>query len=205
MKILLLTHNHVVKEFVEHAAKTVSADLDVFEHSADVLDLDYDYIFVDDRKNLLHEGISLLDKLEAKSIVLYNNKNDEHKYFDVTIKKPFLPLDIENIIKEDDSKILDIDEIGKIKTLLEQDGLEIISEENVPDEREEDNTGSDDETIYEIIGDNHNSISLIGKNMSAKRNKKLLRAITKIKINKIHKLLKGADITIKIRFPKESK
>jgi len=197
MKILLLTQNHVVKEFIELVADRVGAELEVWDRVETVTDSGYDFLFVDDRGVLLEEAQKLLDLLDTyQNVVLYTRPNVLHEQFDVQLKKPFLPSDIQKIldrmpnpkVHQIEDQILNIQAIEEIKNLLEHEGMEIISEEELIDEID---TGLD----RQETGEAQNSDS----------HEKLLEALTAMEPKKIRKLLKGAEVNITIRFPKEDK
>ncbi len=196
MKILLLTRNHVVREFIELVADRVGAVLEVREGIKDISDRGYDFLFVDDRGELLEESLPLLDQLDqAQHIVLYNVSKEIHTRFDMQIKKPFLPSDIQEILTHtstpkvhlEEDQILNIQDIEEIKSLLEDEGMEIVSEEDLIDEI-----------------DVESGLQIVESEVDPKVEEKLLEAIMQMEPKKIRKLLKGAEVSIKIRFPKES-
>lgn len=78
------------------------------------------------------------------------------------------------------TEVLDLDEIETIKALLEEEGLEIIHEEE----------------LAENVISNPSSPS--------DRHEALIHALRTMKPKKIRKLLKGATVRINITFPKES-
>ena len=196
MKILLLTRNHVVREFIELVADRVGAVLEVRENAEDLSDQEIDFLFVDDRGELLEQSLSLLDSLEhAEHVVLYNELKEAHSLFDRQIKKPFLPSDIQEILEDTtpsvahlaEDQILNIQDIEEIKTLLEDEGMEIVSEEDLVDEidttEEEKLVEREEEAVDSEV--------------------KLLEAILEMEPKKIRKLLRGAEVQISIKFPKE--
>jgi len=194
MKILLLTRNHVVREFVELVADRVEAELVVYDAVEEIVDAGYDFLFVDDRGELLEQSVMLIDNLDTgKNIVLYNKTKEIHDLFDIQVKKPFLPSDIQMILEElptskvhlEEDQILNIRDIDEIKSLLEDEGLEIVSEEDLADE---------------ITAESE--LQIVGSQIS--QEEKLLEAIIQMEPKKIRKLLKGAEVTINIRFPKEN-
>jgi len=197
MKVLLLTRNHVVREFVELVADRVGVDLDVYEHVSDVDGDAYDLLFVDDRGELLEESIVLRERLKtSQSIVLFGEESVLHASFDRKIKKPFLPSDIQRILEEQQmteedtaDQILNLQDIEEIKSLLEDEGMEIVSEEDLVDEITMENTLQimETETVNNTVEE------------------KLLKALLGMEPKKIRKLLKGAEVTLRIKFPKESK
>jgi len=197
MKVLLLTRNHVVREFVELVADRVGVDLDVHEHVSDVDGDAYDLLFVDDRGELLEESIALRKRLKtSQSIVLFGEESALHASFDRKIKKPFLPSDIQHILEEQQmteedtaDQILNLQDIEEIKSLLEDEGMEIVSEEDLVDEITMENTLQIVET----------------ETVNSTTEEKLLKALLSMEPKKIRKLLKGAEVTLRIKFPKESK
>ena len=194
MKILLLTRNHVVREFIELVADRVGAALEVRDHIAEPIG-EPDYLFVDDRGELLEIGLPLLEQLpQTVHIVLYNEPKEAHKAFDKMVKKPFLPSDIQEILEQNRpgeaalqaEQILNIQDIEEIKTLLEDEGLEIVSEEDLADE------------IDSPLGG-----MLQESEADTKLEERLLEAISRMEPKKIRKLLRGAEVQITIKFPKE--
>jgi len=208
MNILLLTHNHVVREFVEHAARELSATFDIAGNISDIQNKIYDFVFVDDRSEQFGDIMHILDRIGSTSVILYNNDREEFEYFDKKIKKPFLPADIKNVLLEKekinqattqenieidvsdrDTHVLNLQDIDEIKALLREDGLEIVSEEDLAEEIENQSRITDEaeetKAVHEI-------------------EEMLLSAILKMKPKKIRKLLKGAEVTLKIKFPKDS-
>jgi hypothetical protein len=192
MKILLLTRNHVVREFVELVADRVDAELVLYDTVEGIVDVGYDFLFVDDRGELLEQSKALIERLETrKNIVLYNQAKAIHDLFDIQVKKPFLPSDIQMILEAppetevhlEEDQILNIRDIDEIKSLLEDEGLEIVSEEDLADE---------------ITAES--GIQIVESQIS--QEDKLIEAIMQMEPKRIRKLLKGAEVTIKIRFPK---
>ena len=194
MKVLLLTRNHVVREFIELVAGRVGADLEVQEHADDTVGKGYDFLLVDDRGALLQEGLILLERLEIhQSIVLYSEENRLHEQFDQKVKKPFLPSDIAALLESvpaekslpTEEQVLNIQDIEEIRGLLESEGMEIVSEEELVDEIEMEHGISETEK-------------------ETRMDEELLMALRNMEPKKIRKLLKGAEVTLTIRFPKET-
>ena len=194
MKVLLLTRNHVVREFTALVADRMGIDLEVQEHGDSAAREEYDFLLVDDRGTLLEEGLALMKRLDVlRSIVLYSEKNNHHEYFDHKIKKPFLPSDIQYILEsqpikntaKEEEQVLNIQDIEEIRGLLESEGMEIISEEELVDEIEMEYEVSEAEKETHM-------------------QKQLLMALRNMEPKKIRKLLKGAEMTLTIRFPKET-
>jgi len=193
MKILLVTRNHVVREFVELVTDRLGAALDVVQHISEVQKRPYDFFFLDDRGEVLEESLSLLPRLEVQqAVVLYSEPNPLHASFDQKIKKPFLPSDIQALLETHvlqpsmalEDQVLNIQDIEEIRGLLENEGLEIVSEETLADalSKEEEMTK---------------------RGVSGSVEERLLAAIVKMEPKKIRKLLKGAEFTLTIKFPEE--
>jgi hypothetical protein len=185
-----------VREFIELVADRVGAILEVREGIEGISDGGYDYLFVDDRGELLDMSLPLLEQLaQAQHIVLYNEPKEKHAHFDMQIKKPFLPSDIQEILEHtpspkvhlEEDQILNIQDIEEIKSLLEDEGMEIVSEEDLIDEI-----------------DVESGMQVVESERCANAEEKLLEAIMQMEPKKIRKLLKGAEVNIQIRFPKES-
>lgn len=81
-----------------------------------------------------------------------------------------------------ETEVLNLDEIETIKALLEEDGLEIVHEEELAEKMLKEHKGAE--------GDKHDA---------------LIRALRKMKPRKIRKLLKGANVRIEITFPGDNK
>jgi len=79
-----------------------------------------------------------------------------------------------------ETEVLNLDEIETIKALLEEDGLEIVHEEELAEKMLKEHKRED--------GDKHEA---------------LIRALRKMKPRKIRKLLKGAHVRIDITFPRD--
>jgi len=181
-----------VREFVELVADRVDAELVLYDTVEGIVDVGYDFLFVDDRGELLEQSKALIERLETrKNIVLYNQAKEIHDLFDIQVKKPFLPSDIQMILEAppetkvhlEEDQILNIRDIDEIKSLLEDEGLEIVSEEDLADE---------------ITAES--GIQIVESQIS--QEDKLIEAIMQMEPKRIRKLLKGAEVTIKIRFPK---
>ncbi len=79
-----------------------------------------------------------------------------------------------------ETEVLNLDEIETIKALLEEDGLEIVHEEELAEKMLKEHKGTD--------ADKHDA---------------LIRALRRMKPRKIRKLLKGAHVRIDIMFPED--
>ena len=195
-----MTRNHVVREFIELVTDRIGAALEVSESVPEADAHAYDVLLVDDRGTLLEESMPLLEKLqECQRIVLYTQEHILHEAFDLKIKKPFLPSDIQSILEKKTAteeaqtgeQVLHIEDIEEIRSLLESEGMEIVSEEDLLDEIAAEEPAQRTETKTEIT---HSIME-----------EKLLEAVREMKPKKIRNLLKGAEVTLKISFPKEDR
>lgn len=216
MKILLVTRHHVVRDVVGFVAEGVGVELEVVERMEDLQGRSVDVLLVDDYGDNIDIFLGLHPKHRSiKTAVLYHNETGQHALFDAAIKKPFLPADIQKVLEgfsglqglpyEMDEQILDMRDIDEIKQMLEEESVETISEVSPAEE------APAKETPIEVP----DSMYLSEKKKKRKKRKKqqvkptqeenLLAILQTMKPKKIRKLLKGAEVTISIQFPKRSK
>jgi len=208
MKVLLLSRNTTVEGMIALALEGLEgADLDTFGSIEKVGEDDYDWVFVDDTLPMYREALALAKRVGSRHTVLLSHPdNKDTDGFELVVLKPFLPDEVRRIFdlhtdtadgfadadevsakqkkKKKKPKVLDPDEIETIKALLEEDGVEIVSEE---------------ELTEKVLSENPPKKSKKKKNAD----QELLKALKKMKPRKIRKLLKGAKVKIKITFPKE--
>jgi hypothetical protein len=158
----------------------------------------YDAAIVDDA---LEDFDRILPRLDEAGIdrhaVLYHKLRPETEQYAHPIRKPFLPEDIRTCIREcrtdtetpkqqsdspapaetPQTNVLDADEIETIRSLLEEEGLQIVHEETLADT---------------VIDDQDRASS-----------DALVRALKRCKPKQLRKLLKGATVRIEITFPGE--
>jgi len=197
MKVLLMTRNHVVREFVELVADRVGADLEVVTGADAISGNAYTFVVVDDRGTLLEEGRAVVEGLECTSVVLYNVAKEAHEIFDYQVKKPFLPSEIQAILEaqeETTDAVLNLQDIEEIRRLLEGEGMEIVSEETLAEAVITEETLSSKETSAEEDTKSERTTE-----------EKILEALVQMEPKRIRKLLKGAEVTLTIRFPKEER
>jgi len=219
MNVLLLTHNRTVEEMISLAFREQESLQLNHGDDAGMVGGDYDVVIVDDTFPHLHEVWQMTQKSKIRNTVLLAQRGSlVEDPFDHRITKPFLPEEItslmlriqdeaasessETALKKKKKKkkkkkspgqkkfkaeteVLNLEEIETIKTLLEEEGLEIVHEE---------------ELAQKVLSDeeSHNLTS-------ANQEPDLLEALRTMKPKKIRKLLKGAQISIKIRFPGDGK
>ena len=98
MKILLININPVVSRLLALCTRDEHIGLDEVV-SADAVDkTSYDIVFVDEA-SYVNDVQDLLSALEVRKKVFISYAGEGMRGFDVTIKKPFLPSQIINIIE----------------------------------------------------------------------------------------------------------
>jgi len=208
MRVLLLSHNHTVQEMVALALREL-ADVElVTAQAADHLEpTTYDMVLLDDALPLYEESGALVQALGVEPIVLLAHRGTpDAERFDRVIYKPFLPVEIRELVakereriardtsrssqkkkpkkakKKKRTEVLDPDEIATIKALLEEEGLEVIGEEELTDTVLQEREDPDGQDAVEWI-----------------------RLLKKVKTKKLRRLLRGATVRIEITFPKDAK
>ncbi len=97
MNILLINANPVVSRLLVLCTRDESEVLHEVTTANEVTQFDYDIVFVDEAS--YGRNVSdLLSKLDVAKKILISYRNDEMRGFDITIKKPFLPSQITDII-----------------------------------------------------------------------------------------------------------
>lgn len=186
MNILLINTNPIVsKLFILSAKSIINVHIDEIDNNGLIPKSSYDILFVDDGCCDEHHMQEFFSMVNATKKILFSNKNNHTiEHIDAIIPKPFLPSHIiemlQTVEEKDDSNptikesmILDSDEIDTIKKLL-------LDEEEYFDDRSENEDNSDKYTIENIVD-----------------------VLQHIESQKIREILAGAEITIKIKFPKE--
>jgi len=227
MHILLVNANPVVSRLFMLCTRDDTLLLDEVKTVSELYSNDYDIVFVDEA-SYGRDIAELLKKFENTKKVFISYRNDDMRGFDVTIKKPFLPSQITDIIAEveeykDDNLfgenttgILDGNEIEKIKELLDMnDGLKTSEIELNDEDIEVRKIEVIKEHLIadglEIVDENNIVEELSGVSKGAKKIKKVpkkdkLKSKKHINIvicamnkNKIKKLLKGKEVKVKIK------
>ncbi len=187
MNILVISQSSIVIELLKLIFKDESINSEHIKSVDSASSDSYDIIFVDDSIYDLDEEIEdIKDNISYKKLVLIGSSDIDNE-FDIVVKKPFLPKDIEEILDDIDeiedssdagTNVLDINEIEKIKELMNMD---------------------DEDDIEDIIDrlNRREDIKLKGKD--AKEFLYECRGLTK---KELKKLLKGAKIKINIKFKK---
>jgi len=120
MHILLINANPVVSRLLVLCTRDVAVVLDEVTTVEDVESTAYDIVFVDEA-SYGRDVNELLVRLGMPKKVFISYRNDEMRGFDITIKKPFLPSQITDIIKEI--------EVQEIDTPIVEEELVIESDE----------------------------------------------------------------------------
>ena len=148
MKILLINTNPVVSRLLALCTRDAQMELDEVRSIEAVHNTIYDVVFVDDASYEVMKASSF-HKLGARKKVLLSFSAELLKGFDEVIKKPFLPSQILQVFarvdvsKEEDTsletfntKVLNLDEITRIKGLLEtqEEVIDLPQEDFLADE-----------------------------------------------------------------------
>ena len=209
MKIVLFTYNHVVKEFLTLVADKLEADLDIVEKAKDAQNVAYDYLFTDNKEELIAESKLLIDNSSAMTSVLFHSGENDSEIddFEYDIKKPFLPQEIEELIlnhaskidnevSETQTQILNHDDIDEIKALLGDSGLDLATEDsNIEIEEVENPTKKKRKK--------QKKKNKTRKKSRKKAEKRLLKALFDMDKKEIKEILKDANIILKIEYPNE--
>jgi len=235
MNILLINTNPVVSRLVSLCMRDEEIYFEEVGNISTVSRDRYDLVLVDDGSYIDEVKTLLSHLLIAKKVFLSSRENGKAKeFFHSVIQKPFLPsqitelleesiedeaLSCENILvpEEDDvPEVLNLNEIEKIKALLEDEAI------SVNEEIEEDYEARKVEVItqqleaegLEIV-DEETLVQTLSKKEKKKKKKKkkskqneevytfeeaLIAAVEGMKVKKIKKLLKGAEVSITINF-----
>ena len=132
---------------------------------------------------------------DSKTVVLYNKLSEAHEFFDIKVKKPFLPSEIHDILLgtsgDRNDQVLDAEAIQEIKSLLEDDRMEIMSEDTLAAE------------VYPAKKEKQK------KNSKNKKKQyenidgiKFLQSISKMSQEDMQTLFSDAKVKITIKFPK---
>ncbi len=106
MHILLINANPVVSRLLVLCTRDVAMVLDEVTSVEDVQRTAYDIVFVDEA-SYGDDVNELLVRLGTPKKVFISYRSDDMKGFDISIKKPFLPSQITDIIKEIETKEVD--------------------------------------------------------------------------------------------------
>jgi len=192
MNILVISNSTIVKELIKLVIQENNFNAE-FKNSAKNADnINYTTVFLDDTVNNLKEQVEFIkSKLGGELVLISSKKDNEIENIDKILRKPFLPNDIKEILnscrneeqKKIKTNILDPEEIAKIKELM---GIEETSE------------SIEYEKSYILMLEDKATLKV--KNKKAK---KLLYELSSLGKKELKKLLKDANITIKIKYKAE--
>jgi hypothetical protein len=163
MHILLINSNPVVSRLLALCTRDQDIILEEVETIISLKRHSYDIVFVDDER-YQNEVLALDTHVSASKKVLFSNEKSDMNIFDLIIQKPFLPSQITEVLEnvedvepqteekqgfifplaseathfeveaEEETKVLDVDEIEKIKSLLVMEDVEestVLSDEEI--------------------------------------------------------------------------
>ncbi len=194
MNILVVSYSSTVAELLKLVFKGGKIESENIRNSDSAKYDSYDVIFIDDSVPNLQEEIEVIkDNFSYKKIILLGSSKSSENLVDIVVKKPFLPKDIDSVLKsiedelssKSESAVLNIEEIEKIKALMNLDS-------ETQEEEEED--------YIDLIDRINRRESLKIKGKEAREFLYDCRGLTK---KELKKLLKSAKVTIKIEFKRD--
>lgn len=135
MHILLINTNPVVSRLLALCTRDDSMTLEEVDNITEIKRDDYDVVFVDEM-SYKDEVLVLDEYLKSTYKVLFSNEDIEISAFDITIKKPFLPSQIIDIL-ENTSEGQQKEESQELELEVEEESISIFplpSEDEVADE-----------------------------------------------------------------------
>jgi hypothetical protein len=185
MNILVISYSSIVIELLKLVFKDSNIKSEHTKSAKSAQSDSYDIIFIDDSSpDLKEQIIDIQDNFSFTKLILIGSCDCE-ELVDSSVKKPFLPKDIKDIIDstqeelKQKSNVLNLEEIAKIKELMAQ---EDISQEG------------DTQSPIDALVEQEN-LKLKGKD--AKEFLYECRGLTK---KELKKLLKGAKVSVKIEY-----
>ena len=196
MKFLVITHSKILNDFFK---LVISSDTEFVKSAKDAKSNNYVAIFIDDIVNVKEELDYIQNNLTYHYLILIGSGDKED--FDFILNKPFLPKDLENLIKSLEM-VKDIDIIENIEELANElttpsstqiktnilDPVEVAKIKELIMQDEE-------STNYLELVKKRESIKL--KNKKAK---KFLKDFCKLPLKERKAILKKAKVLIKIDF-----
>jgi hypothetical protein len=132
MKILVISNSTVIVEIFKLALENKDFELEFVNHIEDAKDDFYSIIFIEEDSLNIKEQIDIIENyINYKELVSIGTQ--EREYSNLLLKKPFLPKDIEKFIeqidkdleeKDEPANVLDLEEIEKIKSLIQESEIE---------------------------------------------------------------------------------
>ena len=201
MRILLLSRNRVVQELVKLGVREIEgAYLEIVDRLEAPDAGRYDLILEEDRFVNGAEEIGIDYLLAGRRILLGDPSGvSERSRFDAVIPKPFLPSDIQKVLRQEAGEEFS-PERGSIREFLEEEGVSMDEEETeILDEAEI-------RRIRRLLeGEIEESAARMEIEPSEQRidAETFLELIERFRGKKLRKILRGATIRISIEFPEE--
>jgi hypothetical protein len=188
MQILLINKNPIVSKLFLLSAKDIEGlEIDEVEDIKHLPQESYDILFIDDGDSTNDELEEYIYSIGAKQKILF--VSDDNRFIngvDEIIKKPFLPSTIISILHSSyDEERVAIEENNNNGPILDRAEIDTIKRLLLDSEDEID-------AQVDIIEED-----------SAEAEERLIKVLMDMKPKMIKKLLKGAEINITIKFPKE--
>jgi hypothetical protein len=101
MKILLINNNPVVSRLTALSARKEDIEIDEIQEVTELNSDHYDIVFVDAESWSKDVNDVISENIKIKKTVLFYSEDDEEekKYFDIAILKPFLPSEVSAVIR----------------------------------------------------------------------------------------------------------
>lgn len=203
MNILLINNNPIVSNLFALSAKSiVNLHIDEIDNRGLIPKNSYDILFIDDEccdQVQLEEFFAMI---QANKKVLFSNKyKSKIERVDTVIRKPFLPSQIIEMLQRDNENQESLPD--EIEALLHyenkaEDGNNESKKSMVLDSNEID-------TIKKLLLDNEEPIREEQKSKDSQDTliENVIDLVGDMKPKMLKKILAGAQIKIKIKFPKE--
>ncbi len=202
MRILLLSRNRVVQELVRLGLRPIKGvELEILDRPEPPASDRYDLILEEDRfvEEIREIGIDHL--LAGRRILLGDPSGlPDRSGFDAVISKPFLPADIQKVLQsEPDDKTGH--ERESIRDFLEEERLRFDEETEILDEEEIRRI----RRLLEGEIEEPSSEMTFNPSEQTLDVETFLELIERFRSKKLKKLLRGATIRISIEFPEEER
>jgi len=162
VKILLLNDNPVVTKLVTLSAQKTDDEVTTVNSVAEISEGSYDLLVLDDAQYDEEGYVELQNKIKfKKSLFICSRDNTNEENFSATIKKPFLPTDLVEVLtnlKKNLDVVEDIPDKGVLEG-LEIEGLDDLDDELILDDEEFGESVLDDEEaqkVKELLDDDLN-------------------------------------------------
>lgn len=202
MNILLINKNPIVSNLFALSAKgLVNLRIDEIDNKDLIPTKSYDMLFVDDECCNLHQMEKFFAIVQANKKVLFSNRGKiKIDKVDAVINKPFLPSQIIKMLQDGDENQESL--ANEIEALLNNDSK--IEDKNNQNRDSLILDGDEIDTIKKLLLDDEEPT----KSQSSYNSQDILlegivTSLGEMKPKKIREILAGAEIKIKIKFPKE--